>query len=109
MVAEAHRILTRGGIFVSPGHGRAAGQARQPWLLQEVNPISFVIERAGGRASTGTGRVLDVESSALPVRPSLIFGSAEEVERLEAYHASHEAGSYDAPLFSQRGLFRSSV
>jgi fructose-1,6-bisphosphatase I/sedoheptulose-1,7-bisphosphatase len=105
MVAEAHRILTRGGVLVC----QMAGRPRQPWLLQEINPISFVIERAGGRASTGITRILDIGPTGPQSRPSLIFGSSEEVERLEAYHGGQEAGSYDAPLFAPRGLFRSSV
>lgn len=109
MAAEAHRILTCGGVFVCPGRGRMVGQPPQPWLLQEANPISFVIERAGGRSSTGTARILDIGSGVPPSRPALIFGSSEEVERLETYHGGNEAASYDAPLFGQRGLFRSSV
>jgi len=109
MVADAHRILMGGGVFVCPGNGGRAGQSRQSWLLQEVDPITFVIERAGGRASSRVTRILDMGPSGPSWRPPLMFGSVEEVERLEAYCGGHEAGSYDAPLFAERGLFRSSV
>ena len=111
MVAEAHCILMRGGVFVSPGRGWQADRPCQPWLLQEANPVSLVIEQAGGRASTGTTRILDlhVERGEPPSQPPLIFGSAEEVARLEAYHGGHDAGFYKAPLFAERGLFRPPV
>jgi len=109
IVVEAHRILMRGGIFVCPGNDGKTEELRRDWLMQEANPISFVIEKAGGRASTGTTRIFDIRQTASSSRPALIFGSVEEVERLEAYHSGHFAGSYDAPLFAERGLFRSSV
>ena len=109
MVAEAHRILMRGGVFVCPVTDRTAERARQPRLLHEANPLAFVIENAGGRASTGRGRILDLAPGVSRLRTPLIFGAAEEVERLEAYHGDHDAGRYDAPLFAERGLFRSTV
>jgi fructose-1,6-bisphosphatase I/sedoheptulose-1,7-bisphosphatase len=109
MVAEAHRILMRGGVFVRPATGRSADRAEQPRFLQEANPLAFVIERAGGRASTGTARLLDVAPTVARSRTPLIFGAAEEVERIEAYHRDPEMGRYDAPLFAERGLFRSTA
>jgi fructose-1,6-bisphosphatase I / sedoheptulose-1,7-bisphosphatase len=109
MVAEAHRILMRGGVFVWPATDGAADRARQPRLLHEANPLAFLIEKAGGRASTGMGRILDVAPSVLRLRTPLIFGAAEEVDRIEAYHGDHETGRSDAPLFATRGLFRSTV
>ncbi|CAN5844518.1 class 1 fructose-bisphosphatase [soil metagenome] len=109
MVAEAHCILLRGGVFVRPATGRVDDRVRQPRLLHEAGPLSFLIERAGGRTSTGTGRLLDVAAGLSRQRTPLIFGAAEEVERIEAYHLDHQAIGYDAPLFAERGLFRSTV
>jgi len=101
IVAEAHRILMGDGILVCAGGG-----AQLPRLLHEANPISFIIERAGGKASTGVARLLDIEPKAIDDRTSLVVGSVEEVERIEAYHSDHDLGRYDAPLFAERGLFR---
>ena len=75
-------------------------------LLFEANPLGYLIERAGGRASTGDGPLLDVAPLALHQRSPLIFGSRNEVERLEQYHRDHNQRDYDAPLFGTRGLFR---
>lgn len=109
VVAEAHCILLRGGIFIATGDGRGAARACASDLVEEVHPIAFVIEQAGGRASTGTSAILDVLPGGSPTPEALIFGSAEEVERIEAYHGDHESGRYDAPLFADRGLYRPSV
>ena len=106
MVAEAHRILMRGGVFLYPRDTRDTGRPGRLRLLYEANPVGFLIEQAGGRASTGRQPVLGVAPSALHQRIGLVFGSRHEVERIERYH--HEAPSRTPapPLFAERSLFR---
>ena len=109
LVAEAHRILMRGGIFLYPRDDRSGGREGKLRLLYEANPIGFVIEQAGGRASTGYGPILDVEPTSIHQRTGLVFGSPSEVERIEGYHREHNERPFDAPLFRSRGLFRDPV
>ena len=109
MVAEAHRILIRGGVFLYPRDMRDPQRPGRLRLLYEANPIAFVMEQAGGKASTGHERLLDVAPSSLHQRIGLIFGSREEVELIERYHHDRYPASYDAPLFGSRGLFRESA
>ena len=109
LVAEAHRILVRGGIFLYPRDSKEPARAGRLRLLYEVNPMAFIIEQAGGLASTGRERVLDMVPNALHQRVPLIFGAREEVERIEAYYCDHNIADYDAPLFGTRGLFRASA
>jgi fructose-1,6-bisphosphatase I/sedoheptulose-1,7-bisphosphatase len=106
MVAEAHRILMRGGVFMYPRDTRDASKPGRLRLMYEANPIGFVMEQAGGRASTGRQPVLGVQPSELHQRIGLVFGSRNEVERIERYHrepATRDAGN---PLFTERSLFR---
>jgi len=105
LVAETHRILMRGGVFLYPRDSKDITRNGRLRLLYEANPIAFVIEQAGGRASSGRERILDIAPSSLHQRVPLIFGAAEEVERIERYHHDGEQ-DYDAPLFGSRGLFR---
>ena len=109
LVAEAHRILMRGGVFLYPRDERAATRNGRLRLLYEANPIALLIEQAGGRASTGNERVLEVQPRALHERVGLIFGAKHEVERLEHYHREFNKRDYDAPLFGVRGLFRADL
>lgn len=106
LVAEAHRILMRGGVFLYPRDEREGTRNGRLRLLYESNPIAMVIEQAGGRASTGAQRVLEVAPRSLHERSGFIFGAAGEVERLELYHREFNRRGYDAPLFGVRGLFR---
>ena len=106
LVAEAHRILMRGGVFLYPRDEREANRSGRLRLLYEANPIGMVIEQAGGRASTGYGPVLDVAPAGLHQRSGFVFGARHEVERIEQYHRDHNERPYDAPLFGARGLFR---
>jgi fructose-1,6-bisphosphatase I / sedoheptulose-1,7-bisphosphatase len=106
MVAEAHRILMRGGVFLYPRDTKDASKPGRLRLLYEANPIGFVMEQAGGRASTGRGNVLEAEPTSLHQRIGLVFGSRDEVERIEQYHAEPVAARLDAPLFAERTLFR---
>ena len=87
MVADVHRILTRGGIFMYPWDKREPNKPGKLRLLYEANPMSWLIEQAGGAASTGTQRILDVQPTQLHERVSVILGSKNEVERVAQYHA----------------------
>jgi fructose-1,6-bisphosphatase I/sedoheptulose-1,7-bisphosphatase len=106
LVAEAHRILMRGGVFLYPRDERETGRSGRLRLLYEANPIGMVIEQAGGRASTGYGPVLEVKPKSLHQKTGFVFGARAEVERIERYHRDHNERPYDAPLFGSRGLFR---
>jgi len=106
LVAEAHRILMRGGVFLYPRDEREKSRSGRLRLLYEANPIGMVIEQAGGRASTGYGPVLEVEPASLHQRTGFVFGARREVERIETYHRDYNERPYDAPLFGTRGLFR---
>jgi len=106
MVAEAHRILMRGGVFMYPRDTKDPTKPGRLRLLYEANPIGFIMEQAGGRASTGEKAVLQVQPTSLHQRIGLVFGSRNEVERIERYHS--EPGRHEAinPLFAERSLFR---
>jgi fructose-1,6-bisphosphatase I/sedoheptulose-1,7-bisphosphatase len=106
MVAEAHRILMRGGVFLYPRDTKEPVQAGRLRLLYEANPIGFLMEQAGGRASTGRQPMLGVKPKALHQRIGLIFGSKNEVERVERYHREPVSSDRCNPLFADRGLFR---
>lgn len=110
LVAEAYRILTRGGVFLYPHDERTREQGGRLGLLYEANPIAFIVEQAGGAAITGRNRILDIKPAELHQRAPFIFGSKDEVERLHRYHQEYVEGkdldSYDMPLFSSRSLFR---
>lgn len=106
LVAEAHRILTRGGVFLYPRDTKDPAKQGRLRLLYEANPVAFIIEQAGGLASTGRARVLDIAPEYLHQRIPFIFGAREEVERLERYHRDHNLVEDNAPLYGARGLFR---
>jgi len=105
MVAEAHRILIRGGIYLYPGDARQGYRSGRLRLLYEANPIAFLMEQAGASASTGRERILDRMPRLLHERVPLIFGAREEVQRIERYHLGHPAKGESSPLFARRGLF----
>jgi fructose-1,6-bisphosphatase I len=106
LVAECHRIMMRGGIFLYPGDRRPDYQTGRLRLAYECNPIAFLIEQAGGFASTGRERVMEVEPTSIHQRCPLIFGSASEVRLVEHYYAEAHALHERPPLFGERGLFR---
>ncbi|MEY8876238.1 MAG: class 1 fructose-bisphosphatase [Leptothrix sp. (in: b-proteobacteria)] len=107
MVAEAHRILMRGGVFLYPRDTKDASKPGRLRLLYEANPIGMLMEQAGGRASTGRQTVLGVKPAALHQRIGLVFGSKNEVERIERYHREPVKSDFATPLFAERSLFRS--
>ncbi|MDH5445498.1 MAG: class 1 fructose-bisphosphatase [Gammaproteobacteria bacterium] len=88
MVAEVHRILTRGGIFMYPidDKMKAKGLQGKLRLMYEANPMSFIIEQAGGMSTTGRERIMELQPSDLHQRVPVILGSKTEVERVTAYH-----------------------
>jgi len=108
MVAEAHRILMRGGVFLYPRDTKDTSKPGRLRLLYEANPVGMLIEQAGGRASTGEVPMLSVQPTSLHQRIGLVFGSRNEVERIERYHAEPIKHELDNPLFAERSLFRDS-
>jgi fructose-1,6-bisphosphatase I/sedoheptulose-1,7-bisphosphatase len=106
MVAEAHRILMRGGVFLYPRDTKDLTKPGRLRLLYEANPIGMIMEQAGGRASTGREPMLAVQPTSLHQRIGLVFGSRCEVERIERYHAEPARVELDNPLFAERSLFR---
>ena len=86
LVAETHRILTRGGVFLYPRDTKDPSKEGRLRLLYEANPVAMLVEQAGGRATTGSRRILDVQPTQLHQRIGLVFGSRDEVERIEGYH-----------------------
>jgi fructose-1,6-bisphosphatase I/sedoheptulose-1,7-bisphosphatase len=109
LVAEAHRILMRGGVFLYPRDHKQPPKAGRLRLMYEANPVAWLIEQAGGSASTGRERLLDLAPADLHQRVPVIFGSRHEVQRIERYHQEHDCGAdkpYVSPLFNERSLFR---
>ena len=87
MVADVHRIMTRGGVFMYPMDEKLRGKGGKLRLMYEANPMAFLIEQAGGGASTGVRRILDIVPERLHQRVPVILGSRQEVERVAAYHS----------------------
>jgi fructose-1,6-bisphosphatase I len=87
MVADVHRILTRGGVFMYPWDKREPHKAGKLRLLYEANPMSWLIEQAGGASTNGHTRILDLQPGQLHERVSVVLGSRNEVERITQYHA----------------------
>jgi len=106
MVAEAHRVLTRGGVYLYPSDAREGYRNGRLRLLYEANPVALLMDQAGAAASTGRSRILDCAPRMLHERVPLMFGSWAEVERLERYHADPHPIGERSPLFGRRGLFR---
>jgi fructose-1,6-bisphosphatase I/sedoheptulose-1,7-bisphosphatase len=107
LVAEAHRILMRGGVYMYPRDRKDLAKAGRLRLLYEANPIGFLIEQAGGRASTGREPVLDIKPEGLHQRIGFVFGARAEVELIERYHREYNDFEFKAPLFGTRTVFRS--
>ncbi|HRE15652.1 MAG TPA: class 1 fructose-bisphosphatase [Rhodocyclaceae bacterium] len=86
MVADVHRIMTRGGIFMYPIDGKTRDKGGKLRLMYEANPMALLVEQAGGAATTGYQRILDIQPEKLHQRVPVILGSKNEVERISAYH-----------------------
>jgi len=106
MVAEAHRILMRGGVFMYPRDTKDPSKPGRLRLLYEANPVGMIMEQAGGRASTGEMPMMDVQPTSLHQRIGFVFGSKNEVERIERYHREPVQVELTNPLFAERSLFR---
>ena len=89
MVADVHRILNRGGVFIYPWDAREPGKPGKLRLMYEANPMAFIVEQAGGAATNCETRILDLQPTTLHERVSVALGSKSEVERVTRYH--HEA------------------
>jgi fructose-1,6-bisphosphatase I / sedoheptulose-1,7-bisphosphatase len=95
-------------LFLYPKDSKDPDRAGRLRLLYEANPMALLIEQAGGAASTGRGRILEIEPDELHQRVPVILGSKDEVERIARYHGEHERGvdqPYTSPLFNTRSLF----
>jgi fructose-1,6-bisphosphatase I len=86
MVADVHRILNRGGIFMYPADARDPDKPGKLRLMYEANPMSLIIEQAGGAATDGQQRILDIQPTGLHQRVAVFLGSKNEVERVTGYH-----------------------
>ena len=86
MVADVHRILNRGGIFMYPADKRDPSKPGKLRLMYEANPMSFIVEQAGGAATNGVERILDIQPKSLHERVAVFLGSKNEVERVTRYH-----------------------
>ena len=87
MVADVHRILTRGGVFMYPWDKREPNKPGKLRLMYEANPMGWLVEQAGGAATNGKQRILDIQPTQLHERVSVILGSKNEVERVTSYHS----------------------
>jgi len=109
LVAEVHRVLLRGGVFLYPRDTRDTRKLGHVHLLTEANPIAMIIEQAGGAASTGRMNVMDVVPDQIHQHIPLVLGARNDVARLQGYHLAYDRGEsmvFEAPLFKQRSLFR---
>jgi fructose-1,6-bisphosphatase I len=86
MVADVFRILTRGGIFMYPRDTKDPSKPGRLRLMYEANPMAFIVEQAGGAATTGTERIMDIQPTGLHQRVPVILGSRNEVELVTSYH-----------------------
>jgi fructose-1,6-bisphosphatase I len=86
MVADVHRILTRGGIFMYPADARDPDKPGKLRLMYEANPMAFIVEQAGGAATNGKQRILDIQPTSLHQRVAVFLGSKNEVDLVTGYH-----------------------
>ena len=98
MVADVHRILSRGGVFLYPWDKREPDKPGKLRLMYEANPMSWLIEQAGGASTNGRERILDIQPGKLHERVSVVLGSKNEVERVTAYHLEAQADAAQAGL-----------
>ena len=109
MVADIHRLLMRGGVFLYPSDTRDPTQPGRLSLLHKANPMAMIVEQAGGLATTGYERIGTIRPACLHQQTPVILGSRQEIERIERYHTEHLNGEdkpFSSPLFGTRSLFR---
>jgi fructose-1,6-bisphosphatase I/sedoheptulose-1,7-bisphosphatase len=108
MVADVHRILLRGGIYLYPKDNKKPPREGRLRLMYEANPMSMLIEQAGGKGSTGGQRIMDIVPDNIHQRVPVIIGTAEEVSLIERYTSTYESGDVqigNSPLFGGKSLF----
>ena len=108
MVADVHRILLRGGIYLYPKDNKTPPREGRLRLMYEANPMSMLIEQAGGKGSTGTQRIMDIVPENIHQRVPVIIGTTEEVNLIERYTRTYESGNVqigNSPLFGGKSLF----
>lgn len=105
LVAETHRIMTRGGVFLYPSDARKGYERGRLRLLYECAPIAYLMEQGGGAATDGTDAILSQTITSLHMRTPFVFGSAQKVARVASYFDMPP--SETSALFGKRGLFRS--
>jgi len=93
MVADVHRLLTRGGVFIYPLDAKCEAQGGKLRLMYEANPMAFIVEQAGGAASTGRERLMTLQPTGLHQRVPVFLGSRAEVEAAVRYHHEHDAAA----------------
>ena len=96
----------RGGVFLYPGDSRKGYALGRLRLLYEAAPIAMLVEEAGGGATNGERRILDIEATGIHERVPLVFGSTDEVECVAKYYGGRNHAAGRSPLFGQRGLIR---
>jgi fructose-1,6-bisphosphatase len=97
MVADVHRILMRGGVYLYPADNKLPAKAGRLRLLYEANPMSYIVEQAGGKSTTGRKRILDIQPTEVHQRVPVILGSSIEVSLIELYHSE-----FDSKLADER-------
>ena len=105
LVAETHRILSRGGVFLYPGDNREGYAKGRLRMVYECAPIAFLIEQAGGKATDAIDSLMELQASESHGRTPFVFGSKDKVEKITAYHDLPD--NETSALFKKRGLFRS--
>jgi len=90
MVADVHRILTRGGVFMYPWDKREPDKPGKLRLMYEANPMSWLVEQAGGAATNGEQRILDIQPTQLHQRVSVFLGSKNKVDHVTELHRSKQ-------------------
>ncbi len=104
LVAETHRILSRGGVFLYPADTRKGYEKGRLRMIYECAPIAFLIEQVGGQATDGTDAIMDQQAYELHQRTPFVFGSSQKVEKIANYYDLPE--NETAALFGKRGFFR---